>query len=82
MTNDHSPMKYDSAKITTDLVNKWLEDTRGLPITISLSKLSFMIIHALDKVAAGEEVNFDHFPGDDDDEDDEGDDWKENSSSP
>lgn len=40
--------KFDAAEMTTKLINDWLEQTRGLPITLQLTKLSFAVIGGLE----------------------------------
>lgn len=42
-----STQNFNAVEITNDLVNAWLDETRGLPVTLQLSKLSFKIIEAL-----------------------------------
>lgn len=39
---------FDAAEMTNKLINDWLEQTRGLPITLQLTKLSFAVIGGLE----------------------------------
>lgn len=39
---------FDATAVTNDLVNAWLDETRGLPVTLQLNKLGFKIIEALE----------------------------------
>jgi hypothetical protein len=41
------PHKFDATAETNALVNGWLEEQAGLPITLSISKLGIRIVQAL-----------------------------------
>lgn len=57
--NDQQPNPFDSTintpehqawltELTNQTVNEWLDKTRGLPVTLQLTKLGFSIIDALE----------------------------------
>lgn len=52
---------FDASQITTKLINRWLEKTRGLPVTLQLTKLSFAVVDAL---VEAYELGRQHGPGD------------------
>lgn len=43
---------FDASEMTNSLINGWLEKTRGLPITLQLTKLGFAVIEALEEAFA------------------------------
>lgn len=40
-------MKFEPQDMTNELINRWLQETRGLPITLQLTKLGFAVIQGL-----------------------------------
>jgi hypothetical protein len=41
------PGEFNATEITNTLINGWLNETRGLPVTLQLTKLGFKCIEAL-----------------------------------
>lgn len=41
--------EFDGPEIANELINRWLQETRGLPITLQLTKLGFAVIEGLEK---------------------------------
>lgn len=48
MTTSAQPTGFDAVEVTNQVVNEWVQQNFGLPITISLNRLGFAVAEALE----------------------------------